>query len=170
MRFTVPFFALAALMLGAAQAQAQASCSTFVMLESYDAAGKAIEVAYEKGNMRKYFPKPEGTPADSTKIPKPCSRRLLRDSTTLDVTPTGGRFSVTQIRSNLDGKMLNDTESEDWFKGEIDKLIGGKAPVVAILRPGPRDAAPKLTTIYLPITDEEVAEIARREAQAEDVD
>ena len=42
--------------------------------------------------------------------------------------------------------------------------------VVVILKPGPAEKDPvKLTTLYLPITDEEKAEIQRLEDQAEDV-
>ena len=46
-----------------------------------------------------------------------------------------------------------------------------KTKVVVVLRPGKgKKDAPEMTTIYMPITDEEKAEIARIDNQAKDVD
>lgn len=169
MKFVLPVLALLVLGLGAVRAEA-ASCSTFVVVKSYDHAAKTAEVSYERGNQKKYFPKPEGANTDTTKIPKKCSKRVTR-STTLKVTPSGGRMSVTQFRENFSGKMRNDLNDDGWVKKNLEKLIADKTEVVAVLRPGKdRKDAPELTTIYLPITEEELAEIARIDAQAEDVD
>ena len=80
-------------------------------------------------------------------------------------------MSVTQLRSNFEGKMLNDTEDAAWLPAELAKLIEAKTVVLAIVRPGKKKTDPvALTTLYLPITDEEVAEIARIDAQAKDVE
>ncbi len=155
--------------LAAAHAQA-ASCSAFGKILSYDAAGKTVEVEFTKGKPTKFFPRPEGATGDITKIPKKCKRSALKNPT-LPVKPTGGRMSVTQVRNNLTGKMLNDTESADWFKAEIDRLVASGDELALVLRPGKKrgDPAP-LTTIYLPATAEDMAEIARMEAQVSDVD
>jgi hypothetical protein len=54
--------------------------------------------------------------------------------------------------------------------GELKKLIDAKAQVVIVVRPGMgKDAPLGVTTIYLPITDEELAEIKRIDDQASDV-
>ena len=169
MRFILPVLAVLVLGLGAVRAEAQ-SCSTFVVIESYDPAAKTAELSYEKGSQSKYFPKPEGANTDTTKIPKKCSKRITKN-TSLQVKPTGGRMSVTQLRSNFEGKMLNDTEDAAWLPAELAKLIEAKTVVLAIVRPGKKKTDPvALTTLYLPITDEEVAEIARIDAQAKDVE
>jgi hypothetical protein len=168
MRYCLPVFAIFALLVGATQADAK-SCSGFAVIKSYDAATKTAEVEYGKGKMAKFFPKPEGTPRDSQKIPKACSGKIKK-TTGLVVTPTGGRMSVTQVRSNFEGKMLNKTEDDAWVPGELKKLIDSKAEVVIVVRPGMRKDAPLgLTTIYLPVTDEELAEIKRIDDEASDV-
>jgi hypothetical protein len=168
-RVAIPAVVLLVLGLIAGRAEAQ-SCSNFIAIKSYDADSKTVEVSYEKGNQKKYFPKPEGTPADSTKIPKKCTSKVKRKKS-LIVKPTGGRMTVTQVRSNFDGKMLNDSEDATWLPKELEKLIAAKTPVVAVIRPGMKKTdSPTLTTIYLPITEAEIAEIARIDAQAKDVE
>lgn len=170
MRFVIPAIAMLALGLGAAQAQAQASsCSAFLVIKSYDAAASTVDVDYGRGSQKKYFPRPEGANTDTSKVPKKCTHRVTRTKT-LAVKPTGGRLSVTQIRSNFEGKMLNDTNDENWLPTHLKKLIADKTEVVAVVRPGKKGDAPHVTTIYLPITDPERAEIARIDAQAEDVE
>ena len=168
MRFVTPVFAVLALMLGAAQADAK-SCSTFAVIKSYDADAKTVEISWEKGKMKQYFPKPEGAPADSTKIPKGC-RGKTKKAKTFVIKPTGGRMSVTQVRSNFEGKMLNDTEDPAWVPSQIEKLVAEEVKVVIVVRPGKKKGDPvALTTIYLPVTEEEMAEIERINNQAEDV-
>jgi hypothetical protein len=168
MRYCLPVLAIFALLVASSPADAK-SCSGFAVIKSYDAATKTVEVEYGKGKMAKFFPKPEGTPRDSQKIPKSC-RGKTKKTTSLVVKPTGGRMSVTQLRSNFEGKMLNDTEDEAWVPGEIQKLVDAEAQVVIVVRPGMgKDAPLGVTTIYLPITDEELAEIERIDAQASDV-
>ena len=79
-------------------------------------------------------------------------------------------MSVTQVRENFSGKMLNDTDDPKWLPAYFEDLSTNETIVVVILKPGPGKKDPaKLTTIYLPITDEEKAEIKRLEDQAEDV-
>lgn len=169
MRFVIPAMVFLVLGLGAARAEAQ-SCSSFIVIKSYDAASKTVEVSYEKGNQKQYFPRPEGAPTDTSKIPKQCASKVKR-ITSLAVKPTGGRLTVTQVRSNFDGKMLNDTDDSAWLPAELKKLIEAKTSVVAVMRPGKKKSDPvSLTTVYLPITDEERAEIARIDAEAEDVE
>lgn len=147
-----------------------ASCHSFAKILSYDEAASTVEVKWEKGSTRKYFPQPEGSTGDVTKIPARCRGAALKE-TTVPVKATGGRLSVTQVRSNQEGRMLNDTESAEWFKGQIDSIIAGGVPVVAVLRPGKKrgDPAP-MTTIYLPVTEEELADIERRENEVVDED
>ena len=80
-------------------------------------------------------------------------------------------MSVTQFRMNFFSKMLNDTDDPAWVPKEFDKLIANDTAVVAILRPSRvKGDPPQLTTIYLPISDEERADIKRLEAEAVDVD
>ena len=168
MRFVIPVVVFVALCLGSAQADA-ASCSTFAVIKAYDADAKKVEVSFEKGDQRKFFPKPEGTPKDSSKIPEECRRKVRREKSFV-VKPTGGRMSVTQVRSNFHGKMLNDTEDPAWLPTQLKKLIADKTLVVVVIRPGIGKNAPLgITTIYLPITDEELAEIKRIEKDAEDI-
>jgi hypothetical protein len=169
MKLAIPVGLFLVLGLGAAQAQAQ-SCSSFVVITAYDPANQTIEVSHERGSESSYFPRPEGAPTDTTKIPKKCPSKVRR-STTLEVKPTGGRLTVTQVRSNFEGRMLNDTEDPAWLPAQLEKLIADKEPVVAVLRPGKKKTDPvSVTTLYLPITDAEKAEIARIDAQAEDVE
>ncbi len=168
MRFAIPILALLALCLISARADA-ASCSGFAVIKSYDAEKSTVEVAYEKGKRTKYFPKPEGTPRDSTKIPSRCKKKVTKQ-TSLVVKATGGRMTLTQLRSNFRGNMLNDVEDPSWVPAQIKQLVANETKVVIVVRPGlGKDAPLAITTIYLPITDEELAEIKKVEAQAEDV-
>jgi hypothetical protein len=167
MRLFISLFALAGLVFASAQAEA-ASCSSFALIKSYDADGKTVEVEYKKGRQTKYFPKPEGTPKDSSKIPRGCKGRVLKQ-TSLVVTPTGGRMTVTQIRSNFEGKMQNDTDDPAWLPAKLKELIEAETEVVIVVRPGMgKDAPLEMTTLYLPITEEEKAEIQRIEDDAQD--
>jgi hypothetical protein len=167
MRFVIPIVVFVALCLGSAQADA-ASCSAFAVIKSYDADAKTVELSFGKGTERKFFPKPEGTPKTS-KIPDPCKRKVTRN-TSFPVKPTGGKLSVTQVRSNFEAKMLNDTDDPAWLPAKLKPLIEDKTQVVVVIRPGVgKDAALDLTTIYLPITEEELAEIKRIDDQAEDI-
>ena len=168
MRFGIPILAFLALCLGSSSAGA-ASCSSFAVFESFDADANQAEVSYERGNKTKYFPKPEGTPRDSSKIPASCKKKVTKQ-TSLVVKSTGGRMSLTQVRSNFQGKMLNDADDPKWLPAELARLVAAKTQVVIVVRPGMgKDAPLGITTIYLPVTDEELAEIERLENDAEDV-
>ena len=166
MRIVVSTLAVLAVFFFAAHAQA-ASCSSFAVIKSYDAASKTAEVEYQKGKTRKYFPAPEGAPANN-KVPKSCRSKVTRQ-TSLAVKPTGGRMSITQVRSNFGGKMLNDTDDDSWVPAQLEKLVADATQVVIVVRDGVgKDAPLAITTIYLPITEEEKADIQRIEAQAKD--
>ncbi len=167
MRATILLLAFVVPFLFAAQASAK-SCSAFGIIKAYDEAGGTVEIEFTKMKATKFFPRPEGASGDITKIPKKCKRSVLKAST-FPVKSTGGRMSVTRVRNNLSGKMLNDTESAEWFKAEMDKIIASGGDVALVLRPGKskKDPVP-LTTIYLAATDEDFAEIARLEAQVSD--
>jgi hypothetical protein len=167
MRWALVVFAALALGLGSAQAKA-ASCSSFALIKSFDAAAKTVEISYEKGKLGKFFPRPEGDSQSGSRIAKSC-RGKVKKTTTLVVKPTGGRMTVTQVRSNFEGKMLNDPDDPAWLPAQLEKLIAEQTPVVVVIRPGiGKDAPLGITTIYLPITDEELAEIQRLEDEAED--
>ena len=57
-----------------------------------------------------------------------------------------------------------------WLGKKLDELIANKTEVVLVIRPGMgKDAPLGVTTLYLPITDEEKAEIERLENQAEEI-
>jgi len=169
MRIGIPAFVFAALCLAAAQAEAASSCSSFAVIKSYDEATSTVEVSYEKGKERKFFPKPEGAPRDTSKIPKSC-RSKVKKTTKLVVKATGGRMSVTPVRSNFQGEMLNDRDDETWLPAKLEQLIADETKVVIVIRPGiGKDAPLGITTLYMPITDEELAEIKRLEDEAEDV-
>ncbi len=157
-----------ALWLGAAQAQAQ-SCSSFAVIKSYDADSKTVKLSFAKGKESAFFPKPEGTPRSNSKLPSKCRRKVTKVKEFV-VKPTGGRMSVTQVRANFSNQMLNDQEDPAWLPAQLAKLIEDKTKVVVQIRPGVgKDAPLGVTTIYLPITEEEKAEIKRLEDQAEDV-
>jgi hypothetical protein len=167
MRLFIPLFALLGLVFVSAQAEAK-SCSSFAVIKSYDAEAKTVDVEYKKGGTSKYFPKPEGTPRDSSKIPGSCKGRVLK-TTTLVATPTGGRMTVTQVRSNFEGKMQNDTGDPAWLPAKLKELIDAKTQVVIVVRPGMgKDAPLGVTTLYLPISEEEKAEIQRIDDNATD--
>jgi len=168
MRFGIFVFALFALSLGSIQAEA-ASCSHFAVLKSFDASAKTLEIAYEKGKLAKYFPLPEGASQERSRIPKKC-RSKIKKTTSLAVKPTGGRMTVTQLRSNFEGKMLNDPDDPSWLPPRLEQLIADQSPVVVVIRPGMgKDAPLGITTIYLPVTEEELAEIKRQEEEGEDM-
>ncbi len=168
MRFGILILAFLALCLGSSSAGA-ASCSSFAVFKSFDADANKAQVSYERGNKTKYFPKPEGTPRDSSKIPASCKKKVTKQ-TSLVVKSTGGRMSLTQVRSNFQGKMLNDADDPKWLPAELARLVAAETQVVIVVRPGMgKDAPLGITTIYLPVTDEELAEIERLENEAEDV-
>jgi len=167
MRLVIPLFALVGLVFASVQAEAK-SCSSFAVIKSYDAEANTVDVEYKKGRTSKYFPKPEGTPKDSSKIPNSCKGKVLK-TTSLVVKPTGGRMTVTQVRSNFEGKMQNDTDDPAWLPAKLQELIDAKTQVVIVVRPGMgKDAPLGVTTVYLPITEEEKAEIQKIEDDAED--
>jgi hypothetical protein len=174
MRYTIPAFLCLAAWLVADAAAAQ-SCSSFIVIKAYDAASSTVEVDHDKGNMRKFFPKPEGAPSDTTKIPGSCKSKVTKESK-LGVKATGGRMSITQLRTNFLGDMLNpkdasDADSQAWFATKMQELIAAKTQVVSVIRPGMGANKDDLniTTIYLPAGDADLAEIKRLEAQAEDL-
>ena len=168
MRLGIAVFVFSALFLAASNAQA-ASCSSFVVIKSYDADASTVELEHTKGKSTKFFPKPEGTPRGPSKIPSKCKRKVTKN-TTFPVKASGGRLSMTQIRSNFEGTMLNDADDESWLGKKLQELIDGKEMVVAVFREGiGKDAPVGITTIYLPANEEDMKEIKRLEEQAEDV-
>lgn len=167
MRYLIPATVFLALFLGASTAQAK-SCSSFIQVMKYDADGDRVLVKHVRGKIKKYFPKPEGAPSDTTKVPGSCKKRSKQKE--LAVKATGGRMSITQIRSNFEGKMLNDTDDPAWFAAKMQEIIDAKEPVVAVIRPGMKKSDPiGITTIYMPANEEDLAEIKRLEEQAEDI-
>jgi hypothetical protein len=169
MRIVLPALMILAYFAAAAPAEA-ASCSSFATIKAYSAERSAVKIAWKKGKVNKFFPKPEGTPADSSKVPAKCKGKVVRN-TTLQVKASGGRLSMTQVRSNFEGKMLNDADDEAWLGKKLEQLAADKTEVVIVVRPGVgKDESVNLTTIYLPVTDPELAEIKRLEDQAEDIE
>jgi hypothetical protein len=169
MRIVLPALMMLAYFAAAAPAEA-ASCSSFATIKAFSAEKSAVKIAWKKGKVNKYFPKPEGTPPESSKVPAPCKGKVVRE-TTLQVKATGGRLSVTQVRSNYEGKMMNDADDVAWLGKKLEQLAADETEVVIVVRPGMgKDAGVNLTTIYLPITDPELAEIKRLEEQAEDIE
>ncbi len=99
MRLGIAVLSFVALFLGASQAQA-ASCSSFVIIKSFDASSSTVELEHTQGKSRKFFPKPEGTPSGPSKIPSKCKRKVTKN-TNFPVKASGGRLSMTQVRSNF---------------------------------------------------------------------
>jgi hypothetical protein len=67
--------------------------------------------------------------------------------------------------------MLNDTDDPKWLPAKLDELIKNKTEVVLIIREGMAKNSPLgITTLYLPATDADLAEIKRLENQAQDVE
>lgn len=168
----LPIIVLSALciLLFAASAHAGSSCSSFAKITGYDDASKSITLEKAKGSQTKYFPKPEGAP-NTSKIPRKCKSKVMKQDS-FKVNVSGGRMKITQVRSNFEGKMLNDLDDKTWVPAKLQELITSGEIVVVLLRqpPGSDKKAPfDVTTVYLPITDEELAEIDRLNAQAEDV-
>ena len=162
-----------ALLLVATTADAR-SCSTFAKIEAFDTETSMMTIKVTKGNSQKFFPKPEGSGTGNSKIPKKCKTRILKKGS-FEVRTTGGRLKLTQIRSNFNDNMLNNPDDSKWVGAELDKLIADKTKVVVVLRPimGAKDKkkAPHwVSTIYMPITQPELDEIARLDAQGEDID
>jgi len=154
-------------LLTVSEAQAK-SCSTFAGFLSFDAAKSTVKLKILKGSESKFFPQPEGSTTNS-KLPPRCKGKATKQAS-YPVKTTGGRMTVTQIRGNFSGKMLNDTGDKKWLPAELEKLMKNKVKVVVVLRPPVGKKSPfELTTIYLPITPEEEAEIKRLESQAEDM-
>ncbi|HVN39405.1 MAG TPA: hypothetical protein VMW19_14680 [Myxococcota bacterium] len=169
MRFEISLLSCIAMAFGVASQANAASCSAFAVIKSYDAGKSTVEVEYGSGSQSKFFPKPEGAPRDTSKIPASCKGNVtkLKD---LQVTSTGGKMSVTQVRTNFEGKMLNDTDDPKWLPAKLDELIKAKTQVVLIVREGLAKGSPLgVTTLYLPATDADLAEIKRLENQAQDV-
>jgi hypothetical protein len=167
MRLVFLIFAVLGLVLASAQAEAR-SCSSFAVIKSYDAAAKTVEISHEKGKLSKFFPRPEGDSQQGSRIPKGC--RKEKKTTSFVVKPTGGRMTVTQVRSNFEGTMLNDPDDPAWLPAQLEKLIAEQSTVVVLIRPGMgKDAPLGITTIYLPVTEEELAEIKRQEEEGEDL-
>jgi hypothetical protein len=159
--------AAAILFLTPLAAFAKGSCATFATFKSYDPTEQRVVLKFQKGNQRKYFPKPDGSP-NMNKLPKKCSGKIKKLGT-FPVKPLGGRMTITQVRSNVDGKMLNDTEDATWLPGVINKLVADKTQVAVVIRQGmTKDSPYGVTTIYMPVTQEELDDIKRLEAQAVD--
>ena len=79
-------------------------------------------------------------------------------------------MTVTQVRANFSNKMQNDTDDATWLPRKLEELIAAKTKVLVVARPPVTDkkGASGLTTIYVPISEEEIAEIARLDAQVQD--
>ena len=164
----VPFVSFVA----ASSADAK-SCSTFAVIKSFDAASKSITIDVAKGDSGKFFPKPEGSP-NVSKVPGKCNARVLK-SPGFEVRAVGGRLSITQVRKNFSDTMLNNPDDASWLPAKMDELVKGKTMVVLVLRPDDTAKDKKnpphwVSTVYMPVTQEELDEIARLEAQAEDVE
>lgn len=169
MRFQVSLLSGVVALAFAGQAHA-ASCSAFAVIKSFDPKASTVEVEYGSGSMSKFFPKPEGAPNDSTKQPAACKGNVTKEKN-LQVKGTGGKMSVTQVRTNFEGKMLNNIDDPAWLPAKLDELIKGKTQVVLVIRPGMAKGSPiGITTLYLPATDADLAEIKRLESQAQDVE
>lgn len=171
MRFEISLLSCVAMAFGvASQAKAAGSCSAFAVIKSFDATKSSVAVEYGSGSQSKFFPKPEGAPRDTSKIPAPCKGNVTKVKD-LQVSATGGKMSVTQVRTNFEGKMLNDTDDPKWLPAKLDELIKAKTQVVLIVREGlAKNSALGITTLYLPATDADLAEIKRLENQAQDVE
>ena len=170
MRFKISLLSFAAAVFGVASQADAASCSAFVVIKSFDAKASTVEVEYGSGSLGKFFPKPEGAPTDSTKQPSACKPNVTKTKT-LQVKATGGKMSVTQVRTNFEGKMLNNVDDPAWLPAKLDELIKAKTQVVLVIRPGMAKNSPLgITTLYLPAGPEDLAEIKRLENQAEDVE
>jgi hypothetical protein len=157
------------LLFAATSAQAGSSCSTFAKIKTFDNDAQAITIEKEKGSEQKYFPKTEGAPTTS-KIPAGCKSKVLSQDS-FPVKSTGGRLAITQIRENFSGKMLNDVNDPAWLANKLTEIIESGEMVLVVVRqpPGSAKNAPYgVTTIYMPITPAEEAEIARLNAQASD--
>jgi hypothetical protein len=155
--------------LYASQADAK-SCSSFAIFTGYDADSSMVKLKFGRGRVQKFFPKPEGAPTDTSKVPGACKGKVTKNKELL-VKPTGGRMSVTQVRTNFEGKMLNDIDDAAWLPTKIEELIANKTEVVIVVRPGMgKDAPLAITTVYMPAGEEDFAEIKRLEDQVEDVD
>jgi hypothetical protein len=169
MRAITILLATAVALVGAPFADAAAkSCSSFAVITGFDADGKTVTLEKAKSTESKFFPKPEGAPKVS-KIPKKCSSKILGQDN-FAVTLTGGKMTVTQVRQNFSNKMLNDTDDASWLGKKLEELIAAKATVLVVARPPLRDkkGAYGLTTVYLPATQEDLDEIKRLEAMAND--
>lgn len=169
MRVLTIMIATASILFAAGSAQAGKSCSTFAKITGYDEAAQTITLEKMKGSETKFFPKTDGAPK-SSKLPAKCKSRILGQGT-FPVKPMGGRMTITQVRSNFEGKMLNDTDDKTWVPKKLNELIAAGETVVVQLRqaPGsPKDAPYGVTTVYVPITEEELAEIERLNNQGED--
>jgi hypothetical protein len=170
MRFKISLLGFVVAALGVAGQADAASCSAFAVIKSYDPAKSAVEVDFGSGSMSKFFPKPEGAPRDSTKQPANCKANVTKQKT-LQVKGTGGKMSVTQVRTNFEGKMLNDVDDPKWLPAKLEELIKNKTQVVLVIRPGmAKDSPLSITTLYLPANEADLAEIKRLEEQAEDVE
>lgn len=159
------------LLLAASTADAK-SCSTFAVVQAYDAATSMATLKISKGNAGKFFPKPEGSGTNS-KVPKKCKTRVLKVGK-YEVRTQGGRLSITQVRENFTDNMLNDPDDPAWVPAKLQELIDAKTKVVVVLRPetGSKEKRPPhwVSTIYMPVTQAELDEIARLDAQGEDLD
>jgi hypothetical protein len=159
------------LLLVASTADAK-SCSTFAVVKSFDAAKSTITLEMKKGDAGKFFVKTEGAP-NTSKIPGKCKSKVLKQGD-FPVKSSGGRLSISQIRENFSGKMLNDPDDPKWLGNELQKLIADKTEIVVVLRPEmaakDKDEPHWVSTIYMPATDAELKEIERLNQQAEDVE
>jgi len=148
------------------------SCSTFAIIKGFDEAKSTISLEIKKGDAGKFFVKTEGAP-NTSKIPGKCASKVLKQGD-FPVKSSGGRLSITQIRENFSGKMLNNPDDPKWLGAELQKIIAAKTEVVIVLRPEmaakAKDEPHWVSTIYMPATDAELKEIERLNQQAEDVD
>ena len=165
MRLTMTVLAFSVLFLAGAQANA-ASCASYATFKTYDDASKSVTLKFKNGRTNKFFPKPEG--ATGTRIPSPCKGKVTKEES-FQVKATGGRMTMTQVRSNFTNKMQNDPDDASWLGGKLQELIDAKTQVVVEIRQGmAKDSAYSVTTVYLPANEADFAEIKRLEDQAVD--
>ena len=130
MRYAIPVLLFLAFCLVGGQAQAK-SCSSFVVIKSYDAGAKTAELEYTRGSQSKFFPKPEGANTDTTKIPKKCTKKVTR-STSVKVKPSS--FSGERPDSSTGTATKKSGCSTSWRSRAIDDPAAGVSDAGSIRR------------------------------------
>ena len=126
MRFKLSLLSFAVAVLGVASQADAASCSAFVTIKSFDARSQHRRGGLRQRQHEQVLPEAGGRADRHDASSPPTCKANVTKTKSLQVKGTGGKMSVTQVRTNFEGKMLNDVERPGLAAGQARRADQGQ--------------------------------------------